>query len=432
MNIKPVFTIYINKLRRTGFFHIFTSQLLNKIISFASGILVIRILSKSDYGLYSYANNIISMFLLFSGLGAVSGLLQFGCENINNNSKLRSYSKFAWRIGISFSIIVSIVILLYALFIDTSIKNASNILILMGLIPIFDFACSYMEVNFRIRLQNNIYSVLTSINTLLLMLATVLGAFFLSVVGIIIFRYMAFLITFIIGIYYQKKNNHYSDDVELLAKKEKKVFIQLSLISCINNGTTQLLVLLDVFLVGIMIPNLEIIASYKTATTIPLVMIFIPSVIIMYIYPYFAMNNNNRDWIRQNYYKLLKAFILMNALITIFMYTFAPLIIRLVFGSQYMDSLIPFRILVIGYFISSTFRIPSGNILVSLHHIKINLYNGIISGGLNIVLNIIMIKLWGAIGASISTVCIYVISSLISTIYLNVILKRDTKPLITD
>lgn len=49
-----------NKLFKTGFFHIFGSSVINKIVTFASGIILVRILSKEEYGVYTYAENLLS------------------------------------------------------------------------------------------------------------------------------------------------------------------------------------------------------------------------------------------------------------------------------------------------------------------------------------------------------------------------------------
>ena len=41
------------RLRETGFFNIVGAGVLNKIVSFASGVILIRVLSRGDYGAYS-------------------------------------------------------------------------------------------------------------------------------------------------------------------------------------------------------------------------------------------------------------------------------------------------------------------------------------------------------------------------------------------
>ncbi len=56
--------------------------------------------------------------------------------------------------------------------------------------------------------------------------------------------------------------------------------------------------------------------------------------------------------------------------------------------------------------------------MASIEKLNSNFYNTLICGILNIILNIILIKEYGSIGAAISTVVIYIISSIIGNIYL--------------
>ncbi len=90
----------------------------------------------------------------------------------------------------------------------------------------------------------------------------------------------------------------------------------------------------------------------------------------------------------------------------------------MLFGAKYLDAVPVFRILMLGYFVASTFRIPSGNALSAIGKLRVNFWNAVISGITNILLDVVMIKLYGAIGAAYATVIVYVISSVISTGYL--------------
>ena len=56
----------------TGFFHIMICNVVNNGFAFIAGVLLVRIVPKSQYGIYAYANNILSYFLLFSGFGMTS------------------------------------------------------------------------------------------------------------------------------------------------------------------------------------------------------------------------------------------------------------------------------------------------------------------------------------------------------------------------
>ena len=45
----------ILKVLKSGFAHVFLANSFNKVITFTSGIILVRLLTKEDYGVYSYA-----------------------------------------------------------------------------------------------------------------------------------------------------------------------------------------------------------------------------------------------------------------------------------------------------------------------------------------------------------------------------------------
>ena len=73
----------------------------------------------------------------------------------------------------------------------------------------------------------------------------------------------------------------------------------------------------------------------------------------------------------------------LNLVISVLLFAFAPVIIRLLYGEQYMDSVYIFRILSINYFFSGTFRIISGNLLVTQRKLKFNFFVALVSGTIN-------------------------------------------------
>ena len=69
----------ITKFKNTGIVHLFGSSVINKVLGFVSSFILVRLIPKADYGVYSNADNIISMFCIFEGLGMTTTWLQFGC-----------------------------------------------------------------------------------------------------------------------------------------------------------------------------------------------------------------------------------------------------------------------------------------------------------------------------------------------------------------
>ena len=72
----------------------------------------------------------------------------------------------------------------------------------------------------------------------------------------------------------------------------------------------------------------------------------------------------------------------------------------------------------VSYFFSGSFRVLFGNILFIIHKVKVNLIIGIIDALANIVLDIVLIRKWGSVGAAYATLIITILSSLLSGIYL--------------
>ncbi|GIN90666.1 flippase [Siminovitchia terrae] len=416
----------LKQLISKGFFHIFGANVINKIIGFASSIFLVRILTKEQFGLLSYSQNLLMFFLLFNGLGTISGMLQFGSES-ENKSIRSSYFRFGLKIGITFNLFVSICIVFFGAFLPVQFEKARIILIAMLALPICMFTFESIQTYFRTSLENKKFSFLTTINTLAVFLFSITGALLFQAVGVIIFQYIAYMVTIIIGLFFLKDNLLNIKKANKLAKEKKRAFMKFSIVQSFNNGIAQMLYVIDIFIIGIIISNELVIASYKTATLIPFALNFIPMSIMVFIYPYFAKKNKDKLWIRNNFIKLIKYLMGINIMISLFLIIFSKLIVTIAFGSDYQDSVLPFIILSIGYFFAGTFRIPVGNVLVMLKEVKFGLYLSILTGVLNIVLNIVLITYFGSLGAAISTVLVFIFTSGIGMWYLFRILKVPNK-----
>jgi len=417
---------YSQTLRDNGFFSIFISQVINKILLFSTSVIVVRLISKSDYGLYSYAYNIVSMFLLINGLGVLSGFLQFGSEFSDNPSKSKAFEKYTMKIGFIASVFLSFCILFFTYSSISSIENSKNLLLSLSLIPIFNFINSFYETKLRVFQQNKQYSLFLNINSTIYFIGIIIGSIQFGVFGIVLAKYISYIFSILYGITVTKKSNTASKNIRVtnLNSKEKKDFMNLSLVSIINNAISQMLYLLDVFIIGLVLVDTSIIASYKTATIIPFALTFIPLSVVIFAYPYYAKNHTNIQLIKLYTKYMITGLICFNGVITIFLICFAKNIIYMLFGVEYFDSITPFIILSIGFFISGSFRIPLGNILFSLKKIKFNLLVSILTGLTNIILNYILIVRFGSIGAAFATLSVYTLSSILSTWYFIYLINR--------
>lgn len=351
----------------------------------------------------------------------VSGVLQM-CSEAKESEKRINIYRFGCRFGLGFNILLTAVIIAIGVLIPLPISGSNRCLIIMSLMPLAQLFSDLQRTFLRTELRNREYGFANTFSTVVTFVFGCSLSYLFKIEGLIAAHYIAAILTaLLIIILYKVPFSIKQTDLD---KKEKRELLNISWISMLNGGLSRLMYLLDIFVLGIVIPNESIIASYKIATNIPTALVFIPSSVVVYVYPYFARNKNNRNWLFKNYKRLTIAMGAVNICISSVLFLFAPTIIKIVFGVQYLDAVVPFRILSISYGFSGTFRIIAGNLLVTQRKLKFNLFVAVFSSLCNTVMNVFFIRAWGSPGAAVATLVTVVLTSILNTWYLIKTFKR--------
>lgn len=420
MLFNDVLKLYLREFKALvdkGLLHIFGGSLITKVIGFANSIVLVRILSKEEFGYWGYANNIFQIFLLFGAFGAPAGILQF-CSQSKNEGERLSYLKYGLSFGLKSNLSLALMLFLTALYLPLPIPATNAILLWFSFLPILMIFFDSITLYLRSVLRNKAFASITVLNSVASFFAAIAGAISFGAIGVVIGKYIAMSLSIIKGFNILRREFYLLRKIPPLESNKRNEFLRFSVSAMLCNSFSSLLYLIDTFLVGTILRRPEIVASYQTATIIPFNLNFIPIALMTFAYPYFAKHWQNKEWLMINYSKMTKYLVFVNGVISITLFVFAPLFIRILFGAQYLDSILPFRILAIGYFVAGTFRIPAGNTLIAIGKIKVNLFNSIISGLLNILLSLFLIKYYGVVGAAIATVLVFVLSSTIGVGYL--------------
>ena len=425
MNYAQKLKFIWEKAVSTGFGHIFGANTINQVFAFASNFILIRVLSKGEYGIYSYAFNIYSFFALAIGFGMESACMQVCSEKMKASEDADRNMRFGILFGSGFNLILGVLIVLGAMFIPLPLAGVREVLWLFALMPLVTSLFNLAQTYFRYHLMNAEYSKCSVLNTGLILIGSVAGAVFFQTPGLIIFREAAMLLTVFLAVWIHRFPLKRILTAARISVKEKLDMLKLAAISMLNIATGQLLYLIDVFLIGVLISDELIVASYKTATIVPNALLFIPTALVVYIYPYFAQNQDDKGWVRQKYFLVLKYFGIFNLMISLMLIILAPLIIRILFGAQYLDAVAAFRILSLSYFFSATFRKTTGNLLVTQRKLHVNFWIGVMEGVLNIVSNWFLIQFMGAVGAAVTTLVICIVSSAVSVGYFITYLSKS-------
>lgn len=417
--VKKKVEYYLN----TGFFHIFGANVLNKVIVLLSGVMLVRLVPKQNYGIYSYVLNIVSTAQIFSALGMVSGTFQLCSENVQDEIKKNEIYMYGSSIGIYFNIILSFILFVIPYFIKFPISGVGNLLLYASLLPIVYVLVEFQNIKLRSDLRAKEFSYSNIIGTFLVAICTILGAFMWKDKGAIVGRTMSFILTYLIV--YKYTNTSVNIRPVKVDIKERNELLSISIVSMVNNGLSQLLYLVDIYVIGLVLVDSTAIATYKVATTIPTAMTFIPTSLIIYIYPYIASRKDEISWVWNTFKKYSLALLSVNTIMVTILFVFADYFIMLIFGKDYSDSVNVFRILLINYVVTASAKILIGNIMVMLRKLKYNLFETITSSILNILADYFLIKRFSIEGAAIATLFVTVVVSCISLAYLYYLYKSE-------
>lgn len=419
----------IRKGKETGFLHIMAASSLSKMIAFLSGIILIRIINKADYGVYSYALNVLNYFLLFNGIGVASGLLQVCTEAGGDKDKADLRYRMGTTVGFAWDFLLIIAIVLMALFVPLPVEGSNALLLFMSMYPIFVLASDIQFVRLRSELRNVEYSAANTINSILVMVCSVGGALLAAEYGLIVGRYIAFFFTVcFVGRFF---------DIRIVCINTKKAFmlvktefrslvdlLKLSAASCLTNAISQALLLMGALMLGVLTRDSELVASYQVATTIPFALAFISAAFVTYFYPYFVRNASNLRWLSRYSTLAIGGMFVFSAAIACFLISLSGWLVPMVFGRSYIDAISPFIILVVGFVAGSSFRAIAGSILLALRRIGFNLLSNIVSLLILVISALLLIPQMGMVGAALSYTVAMIGGGALNTLYLSFLLMR--------
>lgn len=424
---KVAFTVTekIKHLFKDGFFHILGSTFVNKIIAFLTNILLVRILTKNDYGVFSGSFNVFYIVFLFSGLGITSGILYFCSKDISRTEK-SSYYRFALRFGLLSEIVLSIALILYGLFGNVGIEEMRMYILSLSGLPFIAFVYDYFSIILRAEKDNIKYSKLINLNSIFYLFFGAAGAYFGGIGGTIAGRYLAYLVSDGIG-YYFCKNNRVLKPAEKLTHEKTSDITKYSLKAGITSALNVILYRIDVFVIGIVVADASILASYKTGAALPENMNFIPQCIMIYFLPVFIQNLKDVEWIKRKVKEIYLFAGGISLLIGLVMIVFAPQIVVLLWGAKYLDAIPCMRILSISFILLSTFRITSTNILLALKRAGYTMFISVVTGLTNIGLDVLLTVKYGSIGAAYATLIVTIIAGILSFPYVLYVIYAGKK-----
>jgi O-antigen/teichoic acid export membrane protein len=388
------------------------SSIIEKIGGFLLVIIATRLLSKSDFGLLTYANTTLVFLIPFIGFGVHQALIRYG-SLANSQIEKRKLFIFTLKKGLLFSFIITLFVILTAPFLTMNLKGAKIYLLILSFQFVGLFMFEMIRIYSRLLNLNKLYSQITNLKTFfLILLALLLSKKFGSVGYVISLTVVPFLISLI----YLKKLKllRFNENFQLNIPFKK--FFLYGLYTSLGGVLSQLLYAVDVLMIGNIIKDETTIALYKVSNIIPFSILILPIIFIKTDFVLLANKSKiDKKYIKNYYINYLKLFSIIIFVLLLFFYVFSSNLI-LLFGSDYQDDSL-MKLFVIGVVGALLFRIPLGNMLSAIGLAKINAINSLVILVLNIIFSYIFIIKYGAIGAAIVTAFLMWFSGFLSLFF---------------
>ncbi|EOS25685.1 hypothetical protein C806_01812 [Lachnospiraceae bacterium 3-1] len=413
----------LKKLYSTGALHVTIGTFATKFVAFFGSIVVVRLLTKTEYGLMSYVENIYSYALIFAALGLSNAILRY-LVIVENQYEKKQYFGYIMK----HSVIRNIIIMIIICFVSQFIKYPDNYADAKYLLPIVALLLPFQDLvnddlyTLRSFFENKLYAYVSFLVSITLILGRILGAVCDGVNGVLWSRVIINFLFGTLGYIFIKRKYFCEGKVDRLPRKSRKLVNIYSFQYMITNGFWALFMLNDTFLLGLLLNDPSGLAEYKVACVLPGNISIFATAIGVFVAPYFTKNEQNSNWVKSNFKKVYLLSVGTVGAVSLGIGAFATPLIEFMYGEQYLNIVGLMRVLLLAAFINSGLRYTTANILAAMGKVK---YNMIISGiGIivQIILDIILIPRLGIIAGALSNCIVFTIMSiLLMCVYKNIL-----------
>lgn len=374
----------------------------DKIFRMGLGLIIViwqaRYLGPELYGTYNYGMALVSVILVFSGLG-LNGLIIKDLVENKYKSKVILGTSLAIKFSASILGYFIIIILLYC--IDDLKEEDYQLVYVLGLIVFFQstdviktFFESKVKSKYSVIIENVSFVIISIVKVGLIILEFPLIAFaWITVIEAILIAF-GFIFIFI-------KKEHNITEWKYQGTYAKKL-LKSSWPLIVSSMAWVIYTRLDQMMIG-KILGTEAVGYYSAAIKISDIVNFFPAAIVLSIIPTITtLRKSNNKLYHQKFQGVYNITIGLMLFVAIIMSYISEPLIKILYGLQYAPTS-SVLVLHIWTTIFSAMAIVSGRYLLNEGYQRITMLRHLIGVAFNIILNYILIPLYGIEGAAIAS-----------------------------
>ena len=403
-NIKEFFS---NFIYRSGS-SVILATIISRLFSFSASWIALKLIPNKEFGTVIFSYNIILFILPFSGLGLYQSFIRYAPFLKRKKEKLKLFN-YVLKRGIQASLLLILGITIIALIWPYELNGIRYYIILLSFILIPEYILQLLKIQFRVLHQNKKFASLEILYNFILVILVFIFCTLYEEKGYIIALLLA--PTIAILFYFRKFRLKKTSKPSIVDYQ----FFKYGFFSGLTSVVSQLLISIDVLLIGILLINPKYVTDYKYISIIPMSMLFMSNAFMATDFVTITERILELKYIKNYIKNYIFIFSAISSVLIFISYFYAENLLS-IFDTDFVLYKSSFFILTIGVSSILILRGLFGNLLCSIGQITVNLYISIVAILLNCAGNYYLIPIYGIKGAAITSASIMWLTSILSAI----------------
>jgi len=399
----------LSAFARKGVYHIFGSFVTTRAIDFALVILIARVLGPSDMGHLSVINSALAILAIVAAFGLPAAATKYVAETKDTgrqSSIFRASSRGALAISAAAALAAFCAFRFTGIIGDDVARGYLEVLVFIIPFLVFsELAVHYIWGRAEMK-RKAAYDILIKLGYALLVAALI---FPLRLKGVIAAKLVnpvlwATVLLIAIAPRLQRSDRPF----------EKKRLYRFGLFACLADLSSALIRNFDIIALSFFMKDAALIGAYRVAALLAVNLDIAFEAVVHTYYPDISRLTHDRAAMRRLFRRLVVWALLIMVPVCALAFAFAPAILRLLFGSDYLAASGAFRILVFAPLIYAVLRV-FGNTFTGTGRPDLSLVIVLFAGASNIALNMALVPKLGITGAAAALVATHALNLVISS-----------------
>ena len=377
--------------------YVLLSTLFSRGLSFLGSWIALQLIDHKELGVILFAFSIVQFIIPIGGFGLHQSLIRYGAL-LNSNEEKQELFSYVLKKGIIASILIIFLLNVVGYFIPFQFDKTYGYFSFLTLTILSIYILEIIKIQFRLQHKNKLYALSEFWYNVILVILIFLLSYYLDGFGYVIALIISPLIT--VFLFLKKLNIKLTSTNNLTITNFN--FWRYGFLGGISNVVTQLLILVDIILIGHLMDDPIQVTNYRYISIIPFSLLFLPRVFITTDFVTFTEKIADRKYIMKYIKNYVLFFTIISIIILVGSYLFASEILS-IFGKEYMIYSDSFIILIIGIIGIFLLRGVYGNLLASIGRIEVNYYIICMALIINFISNQYLIPIYGIKGAAITS-----------------------------